>query len=137
MNAIDTNVFVYRLDPIETTKRNAARRLTRQLASAGETILIWQVAGELRSVLTSWRRQRIIAAVDADRYFAAVRSLFPLILPVEGVLDRALDYAERYTLSHWDSMLVAACAEAGATTLYTEDMGAPRTIDAVELINPF
>ena len=42
-----------------------------------------------------------------------------------------------YTLSHWDSMLVAASAEAGVTMLYTEDMGAPRNIDTVELVNPF
>jgi predicted nucleic acid-binding protein len=137
MNAIDTNIFLYRLDPYEATKRGKARRLTKQLSTASETILLWQVAGELRSVLTSWRHRGIITAVDADHYFAAIRSLFPLVLPVEEVLDRSLSYAGRYSLSHWDSMLVAACAEAGATTLYTEDMGAPRTIDSVTLINPF
>jgi predicted nucleic acid-binding protein len=137
MNAIDTNVLVYRLDPNETTKRKVARRLTRQLALSGDTVLLWQVAGELRRVLTFFRHKRIITALDGDRYFAAVRSLFPLVLPVEAVLDRAMLYADSHNLSHWDSMLVAACAEVGVTTLYTEDMGAPRTIDSVELINPF
>ena len=137
MNAIDTNVFVYRLDPDETTKRAVARRLTRQLASTGDTLLMWQVAGELRRVLTSWQRHGIIKGVDADRYFAAVRSLFPLMLPVEAALDRAIQYANTFTLSHWDSMLVAACAEAGVTRLYTVDMGSPRKIDSVQLINPF
>ncbi len=39
--------------------------------------------------------------------------------------------------SHGDSMLVAACAEAGVTTLFTEDMDSPRKIDTVELVNPF
>jgi predicted nucleic acid-binding protein len=63
--------------------------------------------------------------------------MFPLVLPTEPALDRALSYAYTYTLSHWDSMLVAACAESGISTLYTEDMGAPRKIDTVELINPF
>lgn len=58
-------------------------------------------------------------------------------LPVEASLDRALRYAAVYSLSHWDSMIVAACAEAGVTTLFTEDMGAPRVIDVAPLINPF
>ena len=29
-----------------------------------------------------------------------------------------------------------ACLEAGVQTLYTEDMGAPRTINGLQLINP-
>lgn len=33
-------------------------------------------------------------------------------------------------------MLLGACVEAGVTTLYTEDMGAPRTIDTIQLVNP-
>ena len=34
-------------------------------------------------------------------------------------------------------MLLVACKDAGVTTLYTEDIGAPRKIDSVELVNPF
>ena len=34
-------------------------------------------------------------------------------------------------------MLLGACVEAGVTTLYTEDMGAPRKIETIDLINPF
>ena len=65
------------------------------------------------------------------------RSSFPIRVPAEAVLDHALDLANRYSLSHWDSMLLGACVEAGVTTLYTEDMGSPRTIDSIQLVNPF
>jgi predicted nucleic acid-binding protein len=58
-------------------------------------------------------------------------------MPTAEVLDRALDLTGRYSLSHWDSMLLGACQEAGVTRLYTEDMGAPTTYDGVELVNPF
>jgi predicted nucleic acid-binding protein len=34
-------------------------------------------------------------------------------------------------------MILGACREAGIIKLYTEDMGAPRMIDGIELINPF
>jgi predicted nucleic acid-binding protein len=49
-------------------------------------------------------------------------------MPAPAVLDRAIFLAARHSLSHWDSMIVAACAEAGVDQLYTEDMGSPRQI---------
>jgi predicted nucleic acid-binding protein len=60
----------------------------------------------------------------------------PLALPTAAAFDAAMRLADRFSLSHRDSMLVGACQAAGATRLYTEDMGAPRTIDGIELINP-
>ncbi|MEX0610973.1 MAG: PIN domain-containing protein [Pirellulales bacterium] len=137
MNAIDTNVLVNRLDRSEPKKRAIARKLIYDLANARDTILLWRVAGELTRQLSTWRDQGRLSHDQVVRLSRAPRRVFPLILPAEPVLDRALQYATTYTLSHWDSMLVAACAEAGVTTLYTEDMGAPRRIDTVELVNPF
>jgi predicted nucleic acid-binding protein len=60
-----------------------------------------------------------------------------LILPTLPVLDRALDLVTRYSLSHWDSMILGACQVAAITALFTEDIGAPRIIDGFQLINPF
>lgn len=74
---------------------------------------------------------------ESRRYLAAVRSSFTFVLPTPAVLDRALDLTDRFSLSHWDSMLLAACLEAGATRLYTEDMGAPIQYDSLQLVNPF
>jgi predicted nucleic acid-binding protein len=33
-------------------------------------------------------------------------------------------------------MILGACKDAGVTTLYTEDMGAPTIIDGIKLVNP-
>jgi predicted nucleic acid-binding protein len=46
MIAVDTNVLVYRLDRSEPAKRAIAKRLLRQLAADGKTVLMWQVAGD-------------------------------------------------------------------------------------------
>lgn len=137
MNAIDTNVFVYRLDSADLRKQAIARSLTCKLAVQRDTVLHWQVAGEFLRQLSTWRDQGHLSHNQVFRFSSAIRRVFPLVLPTEPVLDRALRYAHTHMLSHWDSMLVAACAEAGVTTLYTEDMGAPRKIDIVELVNPF
>ena len=34
-------------------------------------------------------------------------------------------------------MILGACKDAGIQTLYKEDMGAPRSIDSIQLVNPF
>ena len=51
--------------------------------------------------------------------------------------DAAMSLCDRYSLSHWDGMILGACQTANVTRLYTEDMGSPRTIDGIELSNPF
>jgi predicted nucleic acid-binding protein len=59
------------------------------------------------------------------------------VLPTPEAFEAAVDLSERFSLSHWDSMILGACRAAGVTRLYTEDMGSPRTIDGIELVNPF
>ncbi len=41
-----------------------------------------------------------------------------------------------FKLSHWDSLLLAACADAGVTRLRSEDMLHGADIDGVKIINP-
>lgn len=53
------------------------------------------------------------------------------------MFDYALELYERFSLSHWDSLLLAACADAGVTRLYSEDMQHGADIDGVKIINPF
>jgi predicted nucleic acid-binding protein len=74
--------------------------------------------------------------VEFKKHLSLFRTTFPLILPDPSVVDHALDLADGFTLSHWDSMLLGACRAASVTTLFTEDMGAPRTIDSIQLVNP-
>ena len=137
MNAVDTNVLIYRLDRADPAKQAKARELLRRLSSEPTpTLLLWQVLGELMRQLRSWEDQGQITRAALLHYVATIRKLFPVAMPTSQVADRALDLAGRFSLSHWDSMLLGACKEAGVTTLYTEDMGAPATYDAVQLVNP-
>ena len=53
------------------------------------------------------------------------------------MLRKSLDLSSRYSLSHWDSMLIAACIDAGVRTLYSEDLGDGVAYDSVTVINPF
>ncbi len=51
--------------------------------------------------------------------------------------DRGLALAERYQLSLYDGMIVAAAQLAGCTTLYSEDMHDGLVIDGLTIRNPY
>ncbi|PLZ83040.1 nucleic-acid-binding protein, contains PIN domain protein, partial [Fischerella thermalis WC217] len=53
-----------------------------------------------------------------------------------ALIDRAEELMSRFSLSHWDSMVVAACLEVNVQTLYTEDFGYS-IIDGLKIVNPF
>jgi predicted nucleic acid-binding protein len=95
------------------------------------------VLGEFVQRLRRWMNLGQMSQVEFEKQVQMTRGLFPLLLPSGPVLDHALDLAKRYSLSHWDSMILGACRAAAITVLYTEDIGAPRTIDGIQLLNPF
>ena len=60
----------------------------------------------------------------------------PTPLTVEAH-ERAVNIAQRYGYSIFDSLIIAAALEAGASTLHTEDMRDGQTIDGLTIRNPF
>jgi len=138
MNAVDTNILVYRLDDDEPAKQAKAKVLIDRLVQQPTlTLLPWQVAGELLSCLRKWESAGRITAADIEAHFHDVLAMFPLRSPTARVFEISLDLHTRFSLSHWDSMLLAACKEAGVTTLYSEDMDSGTDYDGLTIVNPF
>ena len=138
MNAVDTNVFVYALDTDEPIKQGKAQALFDGLVEAGRsTVLLWQVAGELLSNLRKREGDRRISAGEVESSFRKSLGMFPLAVPSVQLFSHYFDLRARFSLSHWDSMLLAACKEAGVTTLYSEDMATGTDYDGLTIVNPF
>ena len=137
MNAVDTNVLVYAIDFNESDKRVKARELLQKLSESSETVLLWQVLGEYVSCLRRFARSGRFPEADIADDVEDLLTLFPLAIPNEDVLRRSLTLTSEYSLSHWDSMLIAAAAVAGVDTLYSEDLDAGMTYDSVTVVNPF
>lgn len=138
MNAVDTNVLVYSLDVDEPVKQAKAKALLLGLMGATPTtVLTWQVAGELLRWLRKWEAAGRVSGTDVEKHFRDFLALFPLVLPGPQVFMRYFDLHARFSLSHWDAMLLAACKEAGVTTLYSEDMDAGTNYDGLSIVNPF
>jgi len=138
MNAVDTNVFVYSLDTSEPDKQAKAKLLLAGLVGVyPQTILPWQVAGELLNWLRKWEAQGRVSSADVEAHLRDVLAMFPLAIPGAPVFAIYFDLRKRFSLSHWDTMLLTGCREAGVTTLYSEDMGAGMNYDGVTVVNPF
>lgn len=138
MNAVDTNVFIYAFDADEAVKRPKAEELLEGLAhQSGETILLWQVAGEFLNCLRKWESAGRMSTADVEANFRDTVALFPLRLPTSACFATSFALRSRYSLSHWDSMLLAACKEVGVDVLFTEDLSAGADYDGVKVVNPF
>lgn len=138
MNAVDTNVLVYFVDEDEPDKRAKAMALLDDLAKEDvETVLLWQVGAEFLNCLRRWENENRISRREVLEHFQRMESTFRCIPPAPSVMRKSLDLSSRYSLSHWDGMLLAACIEAGVRTLYSEDLASGVDYDTVTVINPF
>ncbi len=82
MNAVDTNVFIYALDDNEAAKQSKAQETIGRLVQPPvQTVMLWQVAGELLSCLRKWKSAGRITAGDVERHFRDAFALFPLKIP--------------------------------------------------------
>jgi len=138
MTAVDTNVFIYALDADEPVKQAKAQQLLDQLSLAsGSTVLPWQVAGEILNNLRRSEAAGDLPAGDVEPQLRTFLAMFPLVIPNAAAFARYFQLRARFRLSHWDTMLLAACHEAGVTTLYSEDMDAGTDYDGLRIVNPF
>lgn len=137
MNAVDTNILVYAIDEDEPTKRTRARDFLRQLGPSEEPLLMWQVVGEFVACLRRWEDQRGYDPRRTRRYYELIVNNMGIVFPDLQVAETSFDLRSRFSLSHWDSMLLAACIRAGVDTLYSEDMDAGMVYDSVRVVNPF
>lgn len=138
MNAVDANVLVYAFDKDEPIKQAKANDLLRRLAQASEeTLLPWQVAAEFLAVLRKWQDKGQLQASEVDSAFRIIRRMFRVRSPKLRVFKISTDLRSRFSLSHWDSMLIAACKDAKVDLLYSEDMDAATNYDGVRVENPF
>jgi predicted nucleic acid-binding protein len=132
MNAVDTNILIYVNDPRDAAKRRVATALVAELTDG---VLLWQVASEY---LAASRKLEPFGydKMQAYQYVRDLQQVWYTALPTWNILDRAENLINRFSLSHWDSMIVAACLEINVQILYSEDFGYS-SIDSLTIVNPF
>ncbi|MBW4035697.1 MAG: PIN domain-containing protein [Proteobacteria bacterium] len=126
---IDTNVLIY-LASSDTIKADRAE----QTVAAGGIISV-QVLNELANVA---RRKLRLPWQQTREFLSTIRSLLEVRPVTADVHQAGLAVAERYGLSIYDAMIVAAALDAGCTTLWSEDMQDGLLIEGqLRVANPF
>jgi predicted nucleic acid-binding protein len=131
MNVIDTNVWIYSHDSQDPVKQAAVLNL---ISTVQDLVLPWQVGCEFMAA----SRKLIPQGFDESKAWAAMQAMSAeVVLPVPALWSETRVLQQRYSLSFWDALLASTCIRRGVQNLYTEDMGAPRRIDTLSLINIF
>ena len=126
---IDTNVLLY-LASSDAAKAERAEALV----SSGATISV-QVLNEFASVA---RRKMQLSWSETHTHLDSLRALLS-VEPISVDTHRTgLRLAERYSLSIYDSMIIAAALQAKCTVVWSEDMQSGLQIEEeITIKNPF
>ncbi|OAQ19769.1 PIN domain-containing protein [Thermosulfurimonas dismutans] len=129
---IDTNVWFYAFTGNDPEKHQRAVEVIKRY---GKSIQVsTQVINELCLNLKK----------KADFLEKGIREIirqffrkYKVIKPDEETMLLASELRERYRLSFWDSLIVAAALEGEAKILVTEDMHPGLVVEKLKIINPF
>jgi len=126
---IDTNVLLYLLSA-DNEKAERAEMIVR-----GGGLISVQVLNEMANAA---RRKLSMSWGEINEVLALIRSVCSVAPVTIEAHDRGMVVAERYGMSVYDAMIVAAALLGGCKTLYSEDMQDGLLIDhRLRICNPF
>jgi predicted nucleic acid-binding protein len=130
---VDTNVLIYALDDADLKKQEAAREWRAELWKRRQGRISFQVLEEFYAKVTrKWPDVRQDARSEV-RDLLAWRPL-----TVDAVmLENAWKIQDRYQISFWDALIVAAAKSASCRYLLTEDFQVGQDLDGLLVVNPF
>lgn len=134
LHFIDTNVWLYAL--IKSQDALKSQRARSVLATYAASIVVsTQVINE---VCVNLIKRRQFTAEEIRNVILDYYAKYVIIEPNQTILVAATHLRERYTLSYWDSVIVASALASGASTLQSEDMHDGLVIQhQLTIVNPF
>lgn len=130
---IDTNILLYGYDLDAPEKRLVAQRIIKEAWSKPSSYAISvQVLQEFHVNFTR-KGHSIQDAASLIGDFC----LWSVVDNTVSVLQLGLSLQERWKISLWDSMILAAAHVSGARELLTEDLNHGQKYGKVRVVNPF
>ena len=132
---VDTNILVYAIDIDAGDKQQIAADRIAELWENRAGVISTQVLQEFYVTVT----RKIPSPLPADvaRSELANYSVWQVEILRPVTVIAASEIEERYQLSFWDALIVAAATQAGAEVLLTEDFNSGQIIEGVRIQNPF
>lgn len=130
---VDTNLLVYAADESLPIKRKT--RIARELLLQRDLHLSVQVLNEF--TVNARNSSKLNLSAKQEIEWIERWLLFPIQeMTAESFLQARL-FHERYQVSHWDGLILAAAKEAGCGLLYSEDFQNGQSYDGITAVNPF
>jgi len=134
---LDTNIFVYALLTSEPLKKQRAVQLLELALARHSGCISYQVIQEFANVATGKFAKRFTADECQTFIEAAMQPLNRVASSTE-LVNAALTLQLDTGYSFYDSLILAAALQAGATVIYTEDLQHNQLIaGTLRIVNPF
>jgi predicted nucleic acid-binding protein len=132
---IDTNILIYAYDVDAGVKHRVAAALLKQLWEEETGVLSTQVIQEFYVNVT----RKIPSPLTPAQARGLISVYFAWTVVINGTetIRRASEIEERYRLSFWDALIVAAAVQADVDQVISEDLKAGETFEGVRIVNPF
>ena len=132
---VDTNILIYAYDLDAGRKREIAGAAVKELWEQQTGVISNQVLQEFyinvtRKIPNPLTKFEARAVIENYRYWHVELNGPDTILS-------ASEIEERYQLSFWDSLIVAAASNANAKRILTEDLNHGQVLAGVLIENPF
>lgn len=132
---VDTNVLVYARDLTEPEKQRRAVEWMAALWAGATGRLSWQVLKEYYVVTTE--KLDPPRTPEESREDVLALSAWRPVVPDRPVVERAWEVQDRFGLSWWDSLIVAAALRAACPYLLTEDLQDGQELEGTTVVDPF
>ena len=130
---LDSNVLLYACSSAPDDARK--RRVAEDLILNASFALSAQV---LQEFIANALRKKALGITEANIDATLELATHVRVLPItHELVVSAVILRRRFQLSQWDATIVAAAAELGCKTLYSEDMSHGQDYGGVRVINPF
>ena len=130
---VDTNVFIYCIEENDPAKQQNARKWRSALWQSRHGRTGFQVLQEFYFQATrKWplQREQIRKEIDGLMTWNPVA--------VDGpILHGAWQIQDRYRLSFWDALIIAAAQASSCRYLLTEELQEGQDFEGVTVVNPF
>lgn len=132
---VDTNVAVYALDASEPDKQRRAAEWMDRLWVSRQGRVSFQVLQELYVTVT----EKLDPGMERKGAREIVRALLawrPIAVDAH-IVEAAFGIQDRFRLSWWDALIVAAAESAGCEILLSEDLQHGAELGPVRIVDPF
>jgi len=130
---VDTNVLIYAVDQADLQKQQAAQAWRQWLWETNRGRISFQV---LQEFYVNATKKQLSAQAEIRKEIEDLMTWQP-IPPDASVIARAWKIEDRYRISFWDSLIIAAARVADCRYLLTEDLQRGQELDGVMIVDPF